>query len=427
MSTKNFWQMRSQLDALKLVTEGLTSVDKGDHLEITPDHMKKPMYKGTAIEHRGNPEHYGPDGHAALDKHVSEVVKNPEKNTAFKSADSYTKQHLGTGYEFHDEKPKSSLRKQYVIGKTYDLATQNHPDYKKAVFDGYAKHRPDIVKQTKATDYDSLVQGSYKHVAKETNKQFEHLPVKTQFHDGHMGYHNSGEMMRDIHGHNNLTVYRGGDKHEFLHHTDKTGLNENEKFRAVHDYYGHAIHGNQFGPKGEEVAWHSHKKMFSHGASVAMTAETRGQNSYVNYTHANLSTQKEMEGHRASKRAALNAGDHVGAAQADAHLREAGGKWNYAKQASVALPHEMLHPHFDGHAPDSIKHLLHDPAAKASGGVYDVHKDHLGLADLARHHNTSSHTHMGGGVLDRDNAHADLKHIAAVHGYTKLSHNPFKG
>lgn len=422
---KNFWQMRSQIDSLKLITEALTSVDKGDHLEVTPQHMKKPAFKGTAIEHRSNPEHYGSGGHASLDEHVKSVLKTPEKNSVLKSANEYSKQHLDKPYEAHDDQPKSSLRKQYAIGKTYDLATQNHDEYKKAVFDGYSKNRPDIVKQTKATDYDSLVKGSYKHVAKETNKQFEHMPVKTQFHDGHMGYHNSGEMLRDIHGHSNLTVYRGGDKHEFLHNKDKTGLNENEKFRAVHDYYGHGIHGNQFGPKGEEVAWHSHKKMFSHGASVAMTSETRGQNSHVNYTPANLGTQKEMEGHRAAKRSALNSGDVEGAKKADGNLREAGSKWNYAKQASVALPHEMLHPHYDGKVPGSIAHLLHDPASHENP-TYDVHKDHLGLADLARHHNTSSHTQMNGGVLDRANAHDDLKHIASVHGYTKLSHNPFK-
>jgi hypothetical protein len=422
--SKSFWQMRAHLDALKLITEA-TAIDKGSHLEVTPTTLQKPKFKGTAIEHRGNPEHYGSGGHKSLDEHVKSVLADPSKNSVAKSADSYTKQNLGHGYDMHDDKPKSSLRKQYAVGKTYDLATSGHAEYKKAVFDGYAKHRPDIVKQTKAHDYDSLVQGSYKHVAKEVNKQFEHMPVKTQYHDGHMGYHNSGEMLRDIHGHSNLTVYRGGDKHEFLHHTDKTGLNENEKFRAVHDYYGHGIHGNQFGPKGEEVAWHSHKKMFSHGAGVAMTSETRGQNSYVNYTHANLSTQKEMEGHRASKRAALNAGDVHGANEADHKLREAGGKWNYAKQASVALPHEMLHPHYDGNVPSHIAHLLHDPASHENP-TYDVHKDHLGLADLARHHNTSSHTQMGGGVLDRENAHADLKHIASVHGYSKLSHNPYQ-
>lgn len=393
-----------------------------NHLEVVPENFRKPRVAGTAIEHRDNPEkHHG-------DEQVRNILSNPKKNTVLRSADSYTRQHLGKRYEYQDAKPVSSLRKQYVIGKTYELATSHHPEYKKAVFNDYAENRPDIVKQTRAHDYDSLVAGSYRRLGKETQQQFNHMPVKMQFHDGHMNYHNSGEMLRDVHLHNNLTVFRGGDRHEFLHHTDRqTGLNENEKFRAVHDYYGHGIHGNSFGSKGEEVAWHSHKKMFSEGASVAMTSETRGQNSWVNFSHANLDTMKTMEGHRKEKRAALNRGDLTAARHADEKLRSAGDKWNYAKQSAVALPSAMLKPDFDGHAPAHIAHLLRDKLASRHNGVYDVDKDHLRLTELARHHNTKSHMALqGGGTLDKENAHEDLKHVAAVHGYHTLSRNPFK-
>lgn len=409
-----------------LITESLVATEKSDHLEVTPAKYKKPKYAGTAIEARGNHEVYGDGGHAGVDHEIRQHLKDPKKNTAFKSADSYSKQHLGKGYKMDDKQPTSSLKKQYAIGKTYELAADHPHEYKKAVFNDYQEHRPDIVKHLKAHDYDSLVKHSYEHVAKETTQQFHHLPVKTQYHEGHMGYHNSGEMLRDVHAHNNLTVYRGGDKHEFLHHVDKkTGLNENEQFRAVHDYYGHGVHGNQFGAKGEEVAWHAHHKMFSKGAHVAMTSETRGQNSYVNYTHANLDTQKTMEEHRAKRREALNAGDTGAAAEHADHVRKAGEKWNYAKQASVALPSSMLHPHYDGSVPKHIAHLLHDPAAK-NNPTYDVKKDHLGLVPLAQHHNTTSHASLtGGGQLNKKNAHSDLQHIASVHGFTSISHNPF--
>lgn len=404
-----------------VLDEGFGVSEKHDHLEIKPENYKRPKIAGTAIESRNNPHR----GHA--DETVRSILNSPRRNSVFRAANEYSQKHLGKGYQLNDTKPESSLRKQYVIGKTHELASTHHPEYKKAVFEDYAKNRPDIVKETRAHDYDSLVKGSYRKLGKETSAQFDHMPVKMQFHDGHMSYHNSNEMLRDVHLHKNLTVFRGGDRHEHLHHTDKqTGLNENEKFRAVHDYFGHGIHGNSFGSKGEEIAWHSHKKMFSEGASVAMTSETRGQNSYVNFSHANLDTMKEMEAHRKVKRAALNRGDHAGASAADEKLRGAGSKWNYAKQSAVALPSAMLKHDFDGHAPSHIAHLLHDPAAKRNKGVYDVDKDHLKLADLARHHNTKSHMALhGGGTLDRDNAHADLKHIAAIHGYHTLSRNPF--
>jgi len=57
----------------------------------------------------------------------------------------------------------------------------------------------------------------------------------------------------------------------------------NDIFRAVHDYYGHAKHGVGFRATGEENAFQSHARMFTPEALPALTAETRGQNSWVNY------------------------------------------------------------------------------------------------------------------------------------------------
>lgn len=57
----------------------------------------------------------------------------------------------------------------------------------------------------------------------------------------------------------------------------------NDVFRVVHDYFGHAKEGYAFGPRGEENAWKEHSKMFSKAARRALTTETRGQNSWVNF------------------------------------------------------------------------------------------------------------------------------------------------
>jgi hypothetical protein len=57
----------------------------------------------------------------------------------------------------------------------------------------------------------------------------------------------------------------------------------NDIFRIVHDVFGHAKEGNGFGPKGEEQAWRQHMQMFSPDAQKALTTETRGQNSWVNF------------------------------------------------------------------------------------------------------------------------------------------------
>lgn len=57
----------------------------------------------------------------------------------------------------------------------------------------------------------------------------------------------------------------------------------NDIFRIVHDALGHGTEGGNFGPRGEENAWLSHSRLYSPEAVGAVTSETRGQNSWVNY------------------------------------------------------------------------------------------------------------------------------------------------
>ncbi len=57
----------------------------------------------------------------------------------------------------------------------------------------------------------------------------------------------------------------------------------NDVFRVVHDYFGHIMEGVGFRADGEENAWRIHSAMYSPLARKALTSETRGQNSWVNY------------------------------------------------------------------------------------------------------------------------------------------------
>lgn len=57
----------------------------------------------------------------------------------------------------------------------------------------------------------------------------------------------------------------------------------NDIFRLVHDWFGHIKDGVGFRADGEENAWRSHSTMYSDEARKAMTTETRGQNSWLNY------------------------------------------------------------------------------------------------------------------------------------------------
>ena len=60
-------------------------------------------------------------------------------------------------------------------------------------------------------------------------------------------------------------------------------MTNNDLFRAVHDYYGHAKEGYGFRAAGEDNAFRSHAAMYSPIARPAMATETRGQNSWLNY------------------------------------------------------------------------------------------------------------------------------------------------
>lgn len=57
----------------------------------------------------------------------------------------------------------------------------------------------------------------------------------------------------------------------------------NDLFRAVHDAFGHGLEGSGFRAQGEENAWQAHARLFTGPALGALTSETRGQNSWLNY------------------------------------------------------------------------------------------------------------------------------------------------
>ncbi len=98
----------------------------------------------------------------------------------------------------------------------------------------------------------------------------------------------SAEMCGDVRSHRHLYFYQGGDPHLLLRRLDAaTGLSLNDKFRAIHDLFGHAAEGCGFGPRGEENAWLKHSQMFSRDAQKALTTETRGQNSWFNFGRHN--------------------------------------------------------------------------------------------------------------------------------------------
>jgi hypothetical protein len=255
--------------------------------------------------------------------------------------------------------PESSLGKQHSIARTYDLLTKDNvsPQLKDAIFNDYKVKYPDMIKKEGIKDYDDLVKKSYAQLRKEVDQQFDDMVksgMKLSYHQGDANYFDSREMLRDALVNNHLYTYRGGDVHPLLNDMDKFyGLNSNEKFRAVHDFFGHGTTGATFGRKGEETAYGAHAQTLSPLARIAAAAETRGQNSFVNYSGINADLEQKMMSTRIARDQAKHRGESVD--QYDAILRDLGGQWQYAKQQGVALPPDMLEAGYKGEMPDYIK------------------------------------------------------------------------
>lgn len=153
-----------------------------------------------------------------------------------------------------------------------------------------AEHRPD----------DPRVKASYDAMKTETLAQYNHL-VKNgytfEFYPDHDPYPGGPhQALDDLRQNRHLYVFptSGGfgsqeetESHPLL---DDSGVQwkgkpvtYNDLFRAVHDVFGHGAEGVGFRANGEENAWRQHSSMYSQLARPAMTSETRGQNSWVNF------------------------------------------------------------------------------------------------------------------------------------------------
>jgi hypothetical protein len=73
----------------------------------------------------------------------------------------------------------------------------------------------------------------------------------------------------------------------------------NDVFRLVRDMFGHIKEGYGFSPSGEDNAWRSHMAMYSPLAQRALTTETRGQSSWVNYGPHGESNRSLLYGSKA--------------------------------------------------------------------------------------------------------------------------------
>ena len=148
------------------------------------------------------------------------------------------------------------------------------------------------------------VRAAYEALARETLAQWEAVKatgLKVEFIEGDDPYGNPRNAIRDIVENNHMWVYptdSGYGQQGITAQQEAENpmlaivpgetisgrpVRVNDLFRVVHDYFGHVKEGVGFRARGEENAWQQHMAMFSPLAQKAITTETRGQNSWVNF------------------------------------------------------------------------------------------------------------------------------------------------
>lgn len=161
-----------------------------------------------------------------------------------------------------------------------------------------AKQTADAYEAMPHAPEDPAVAASYGALGDEASDQFKFLAEQAgvriePWTKPGQPYANSAEMIADVTKNNRLYYFpseagygadvglTGGEN--LMLRPGKSGRPVNDEFRAVHDYMGHAAEGNQFGPLGEERAYQAHRATMPEEAIGALTSETRGQNSWVNF------------------------------------------------------------------------------------------------------------------------------------------------
>lgn len=339
------------------------------------------------------PEAVSENSLAALRKLSQDRSRSP----AIRVADEAAIEARGVPYDAQELKPISSLKRQAAIGRAFQEAASGSPEYKSALFERFGEALPRVVEQAGAQNIDQLTEAAYRKLGEEVTHQFDKLPLEFRYHQGAGEYPSSTAMIQDALGRGQLNVFSGGEPHEFLGVRDPvTGLTQNEMFRAVHDYLGHVVPASRFGPSGEEIAYAAHAQQLSPLAQLALLSETRGQNSFVNYTPVNaditaaMNTLRRQQTERRALARRAARGDKEASSLLDllpsqeeitSRLRELGQQTQFAEQKAVLLPPEFLETMTPGTTPSWLREVMNVASPVSARGVHISTKPDLEITD----------------------------------------------
>lgn len=199
------------------------------------------------------------------------------------------------------------------VARSY-AAAAGIPHRRQAVYaevdEARARRLADAYAEMKHAPQDPKVQEAYADMIRQTKDQYQALVdagYEFSFFDSSSDPYkgNPSAAMRDLRANKRMAVYGTYDGYGTEGITgaeiqgnpmlEPTGLTwpdqrgvmhpvvANDLFRAVHDAFGHGLEGASFRARGEENAWQAHVRLFTGPAIAAITSETRGQNSWLNY------------------------------------------------------------------------------------------------------------------------------------------------
>jgi len=178
------------------------------------------------------------------------------------------------------------------------------------VNEGFGKRLAQAYEEMPHAPNDPKVKEAYADLLDQTRKQYDALTnagYKFNFFDSQTDPYNGNpwNAMRDLRNNKTMSVYGTYDgfgtegvtdadvkDNPLLQNTglkwkDQKGVEHdvtgNDLFRAVHDAFGHGLEGGGFRHHGEENAWQAHSRLYKGPALAALTSETRGQNSWLNF------------------------------------------------------------------------------------------------------------------------------------------------
>ena len=205
----------------------------------------------------------------------------------------------GKEVPFEDFEPAKKAAAQYAksAGIDYTPTTQYAPLDRQR-----ARKIAEEYERMEHAPQNPEVKAAYEAMIYETMAQYEAIldtGLEVEFIRGDDPYGNPRNAIIDVVENNHLWVFPTDDgfgssadfdpsDNPLLQETRFTTAEgdtmlANDVFRVVHDYFGHIKNGVGFRARGEENAWQSHAAMYSPLARRAMTTETRGQNSWVNF------------------------------------------------------------------------------------------------------------------------------------------------